>query len=465
MRRKAEWRRGAAPLDKSGLRNVIIVAPEFTPSSYPPALRARFFAQNLREFGWNPIVLTTDSDNYAVTPDPENEKLLDPQLEVVRTGALPLKWTRRLGFTDVSLRTLWHHWRALNAICRARKVDLIFISVPPNFPIVLGRLAHARFGIPYILDYNDPIITDHYANLPRNQRPPKWGLVRRLYGILEPFALRRVDQLVGVADSYMAGLFTKYPWLQGTRATAISFGVEPGDFEYVRAHPQKNSIFNPRDGYFHISHIGAGGPQMANVLRAFFRGVQSLRRSDPELFRKVRMHFVGTTYAANAQGQYQIVPYAREFGLDDLVEEQPQRVPHLQAIQLMLDSNALVIVGSEAPHYTASKIFPCMLAGKPLLAVLHEESHAGKLLRELNAGTAVTFGSVRPVTSIHDEISGGMRELLCAPPDWRPTTAWDKFEPYTARAVTARLAEVFDRSVRSESAAEASRAMRPEFLK
>ena len=51
------------------------------------------------------------------------------------------------------------------------------------------------------------------------------------------------------------------------------------------------------------------------------------------------------------------------------------------------------------------------------------------------------------------------------PPDWRPATAWDKFEPHTARAVTARLAEVFDRSVRSESAAEASRAMRPEFLK
>jgi Glycosyl transferase 4-like domain len=446
------------------LNTVLIVAPEFTPSSYPPALRARFFAQHLRAFGWNPIVLTTDPANYAVPSDPENEKLLAAQLEVVRTGALPLKSTRRLGFTDISLRTLWPHWRALNAICRSRKVDLIFISVPPNFSIVLARLAHARFGIPYILDYNDPIISDHYDDLPRNQRPPKWAVVRRLYGILEPFALRRVDQLVGVADSYMSGLFTNYPWLAGTRASAIPFGVEPGDFEYVRAHPQENSIFNPRDGSFHISHIGAGGPQMANVLRAFFKGVQGLRQSDPELFRRVRMHFVGTTYAANAEGQYQILPYAREFGLDDMVEEQPRRVPHLQAIQLMLDSNALVIVGSEAPHYTASKIFPCILAGKPLLAVVHEESDAGKLLRDLNAGRAVTFASMGPLTSVDSEIGGAMRELLCSPPDWRPATAWEKFEPYTAHAVTARLAEVFDRSVRSESAAEASRGLRPEFV-
>jgi hypothetical protein len=444
-------------LRNSGMKNVLIIAPEFTPSSYPPALRARFFAQHLREFGWNPIVLTTDPHNYEATFDPENEKLLPHDLEVVRTGALPLKWTRKLGFSDISLRTLWHHWRGLNDICCNRKIDLILISVPPNFSIALGRLAFARFGIPYILDYNDPIITDHYSRLPRSERPPKWGIVRKLYGRLEPFALKR-------ADSYMTGLFSRYSWLQGKQATAISFGVEPEDFEYVRANPQENSIFDPRDGCFHISHVGSGGPQMRNVVRAFFRGIQELRQRSPELFKKFRMHFVGTTYAANAEGMYQILPYASEFGLQDIVQEQPRRVPHLQAIQILLDSDALVIVGSEAPHYTASKIFPYILASKPLVAVLHEESHAGKLLQELRAGRALTFGPARPLNSIHGEISAAVRELLTLPPEWRPLTRWENFEPYTARAVTARLAEVFDRTMRSGTRAEAAREMRPELL-
>jgi hypothetical protein len=451
-------------LRNSGMKNVLIIAPEFTPSSYPPALRARFFAQHLREFGWNPIVLTTDPHNYEATFDPENEKLLPHDLEVVRTGALPLKWTRKLGFSDISLRTLWHHWRGLNDICCNRKIDLILISVPPNFSIALGRLAFARFGIPYILDYNDPIITDHYSRLPRSERPPKWGIVRKLYGRLEPFALKRADQIVGVADSYMTGLFSRYSWLQGKQATAISFGVEPEDFEYVRANPQENSIFDPRDGCFHISHVGSGGPQMRNVVRAFFRGIQELRQRSPELFKKFRMHFVGTTYAANAEGMYQILPYASEFGLQDIVQEQPRRVPHLQAIQILLDSDALVIVGSEAPHYTASKIFPYILASKPLVAVLHEESHAGKLLQELRAGRALTFGPARPLNSIHGEISAAVRELLTLPPEWRPLTRWENFEPYTARAVTARLAEVFDRTMRSGTRAEAAREMRPELL-
>lgn len=452
-------------LDKTRLKNVVIVAPDFTPSSYPPALRARFFAQHLPEFGWNPIVLTTEPRNYEGEVDPENAKLLDPRLEVIRTGAFPLKWSRKLGFGDVSLRTLWPHWRALNQICRQRKVDLIFISVPPNSPIVLGRLAYARFGIPYILDYNDPIITDHYSKLPRAQRPPKWAVVRTLFGILEPFALKRVDQIVGVAESYTAGLFSSYPWLQGTKATPIPFGVEPKDFEHVRANPRKNSAFDPKDGYFHISHVGTGGPEMGNVLRAFFKGTQRLRESSPELFQKVRMHFVGTTYAPKAEGMYQILPFARECGLDDIVDERPKRVPHLEAIQILLDSNALVIVGSEARHYTASKIFPYILAEKPLLAVLHEESNAGRLLQELGGGRAVTFGAGRPLTSTVDEIGSAVKEMLGLPEGWRPATQWQKFEPYTARAVTARLAEVFDRSVRSGTTPEPECEIRAELLK
>lgn len=401
-------------MDKTRLKNVVIVAPDFTPSSYPPALRARFFAQHLPEFGWNPIVLTTDPRHYEWTVDPENEKLLDPALEVVRTGALPIQWTRKLGFGDVSLRTLWPHWRALNEICRQRKVDLIFISVPPNFPIVLGRLTRARFGIPYILDYNDPILTDDYSKLPRAKRPPKWPVVRAVFRILEPFALRRVDQIVGVADSYMAGLFSNYPWLRGTKATPIPFGVETKDFEHVRANPLKNSIFNPRDGYFHISHVGAGGPGWENVLRAFFKAIQNLRHSNPELFSKVRIHFVGTTYAPK-EGSYQVLPFAREFGVEDIVEEIPRRVPHLEAVQILLDSDALFVVGSEASHYTGSKIFPYILAAKPLLAVLHEESNAVKLLRELCAGNAVTFGAGRPVMSVVEEIGTAIEEWLRLP--------------------------------------------------
>lgn len=437
----------SAPAKSAATRTVVILAPDFTPSSYPPALRARFFAQHLAEFGWKPIVVTTRPEYYEWTVDPENEKLLDPSLEVIRTSALPIKWSRRLGFGDISLRTFWQHWRAVDRICRQRHVDMVLISVPPNAPIALGRLVNMRHGIPYILDYNDPILTDYYWKLPRARRPPKWALVYTMYRILEPFALKRVNQLIGVDDSYMAGLFKSYKWLTGVKATPVAFGVEPEDFEYVRRHPRRNPLFRPGDGHFHMSYVGRGGPDMIAALRALFKAVQKDRQNAPELYKRLRIHFVGTTYAPKADGQYQILPVARECGVDDIVDERPGRVQHLEAIQILLDSDVLLVVGSEASHYTASKIFPYILAAKPLLAVLHQESSAVQLLQETGAGRAVTFSASQPPLTVVREIEAKLREILTLSPGWHPATDWKKFEPFTARAVTARLAKVLDDAV------------------
>ena len=75
------------------MKRVLIVGADFTPSSHPPALRIRFFIQHLKEFGWEPIILTADPRYYESEIDAENEKLLPPEVEVIRTQALPLRLT------------------------------------------------------------------------------------------------------------------------------------------------------------------------------------------------------------------------------------------------------------------------------------------------------------------------------------------------------------------------------------
>ena len=42
------------------MKRVVMVAPDFSPSSLPPALRVRFFATHLPSFGWEPIILSVD---------------------------------------------------------------------------------------------------------------------------------------------------------------------------------------------------------------------------------------------------------------------------------------------------------------------------------------------------------------------------------------------------------------------
>jgi hypothetical protein len=436
----------ARPASATGRKTVLIVAPDFTPSSYPPALRVRFFAQHLPEFGWDPTIVATEPRFYEWNVDSENEKLLDPNLEVIRTPALPVKWTRKLGIGDLGIRSFCHHWRALSRICRHRPVDLVFIPVPPNYSMLLGRVAHARFGIPYVIDYIDPVVTDYYWKLPRSQRPPKYALANRVARWMEPFALRHVAEIVGVDVSYTADLFGRYPWLKAP-TTGIPYGGEPADFEYLRRHPRSNPLFDNRDGLLHLSYAGRGGPDIIPVLRALFQAVRFGLQSSPQLFGRLRLHFVGTTYASGDAIREQVLPVAREIGVDSVVEEHPGRVPYLTAIQILLDSHALLVLGSDSAHYTASKVFPYILAHRPLLAVFHEESSVVKFLLETQAGDLVTFDNRCPVGEKTEEIATRLREILNLPSGSKPPTRWESFEAYTARVMTSKLANVFDRAI------------------
>src|SRR5260221_1240721 len=150
------------------MKRVVIIASDFVPSSLPPATRVRFFVKHLREFGWEPVVLTVHPKHYEQAVDPENQNLLDPNLEVVHTGAFSVDWTRKIGVGDIGMRSLWQHWRELKRIHQRRPIDLIFIPVPPYVPMVLGRLAWMRLGIPYVIDFIDPWVTDYYRQLPKS---------------------------------------------------------------------------------------------------------------------------------------------------------------------------------------------------------------------------------------------------------------------------------------------------------
>lgn len=431
-----------------------IIGADFVPSSLPPALRIRFFAAHLRDFGWEPIVIATDPRYYENRVDPENVCLLPEELQVIRTAAWPARLTRKFGLGDLGMRSVWYHWQVLKKLCREQPVDLIFLPVPPYVPMVLGRLAHREFGIPYVVDYIDPWGTPYYWTLPRAQRPPKWALAAAMARLLEPFALRRVAHVVGVSKGTTDFVVGKYPWLHASDATEIPYGGEPRDWEYIREHMRANPIFNPSDGLLHMSYVGRGGADMVPALRAVFAAVKKGLQASPEVFGRLRLHFVGTAYGPDGRGQEQVMPVAREAGIDSVVQEHPGRVSYLEAMQVLSDSHALLVVGSEQPHYTASKIFPYILACKPLLAVFHRASSVVSILRETGAGDPVTFSEQDRVSEKSEEIAARLRQLLLLPAGFQPATRWQAFEAYTTRAMTARLAEVFDRVVARQASAE-----------
>ena len=430
----------------ANLKHVAIVGADFVPSSLPPATRIRFFAKHLPDFGWEPIVLTTKPEYYDWSIDTENECLLPESLEVIRTKALASSWTHKVGVGDIGMRSLWHHWRILKQLCRQRRIDLILIPVPPYVPMILGRMAHERFGIPYVIDYIDPWVSEYYWTVPRGQRPPKWPLAYALARLLEPYAVKKVGHITGVSKGTTDSVVRRYRRLKDADATEIPYGAETGDFHYLRRHPRKNVIFDSGDGALHLSSVGACIPAMYPAARALFQAIRLGIKRNPALFCRLQVHFVGTSYASKGGLPQALAAIAREASVEQQVSERRQRVSYLDSLQVMMDSHALILLGSKEPHYTASKVFPYILAKRPLLAIFHEASNVVTTLRQLGCGHVVTFGAQRSAADI-SEICNCLEEILTSPRSQSQVMRQETAEAISTKGMAARLAKALDKAL------------------
>jgi hypothetical protein len=186
---------------------------------------------------------------------------------------------------------------------------------------------------------------------------------------------------------------------------------------------------------------------MTKALRILFTAIRERREREPERINALRLHFIGTDYAPAGRAMKSVEPIAREAGIADLVDERTSRVPYFEALKILTDSDGILLFGSDDPGYTASKLYPCILARKPILAVFHERSSVVEVLRRCNAGRAVTFRTDSTNGDILRDAIQQLDWLLSLPKGYSPDTDWSEFAPYTAREMTRRQCEVFDRCV------------------
>ena len=66
-------------------------------------------------------------------------------------------------------------------------------------------------------------------------------------------------------------------------------------------------------------------------------------------------------------------------------------MPYLQGLRLLADAHFCVMLGSDDPAYSPSKVYPYLMTGRPFVAVLHEASPVLPLLRQSGAGVVATF--------------------------------------------------------------------------
>ncbi len=363
-------------------------------------------------------MVTVDPRDYEGRLDPGLASLVPAELRVVRCRAWPARWTRRIGVGDLGLRAFAGLRRACADLLRRERFDALFITIYPTYPALLGPMLKRRFGVPFVLDYQDPWVGawGETVGAGSNGRPDiKSRLTRALARRLEPRVVRAVDAITTVSGPTCDALRRRYSELGTIACGVIPVGGEPADFDRLRREVRPNPYFDAADGAIHLCYVGTLLPLGFEVLRALLCAVRQLRQRRPALYDRLRLHFFGTSNQTRPDAAPRVLPVARELGVADRVSEIAPRIDYLDALVVQVQATAILMLGSSEAHYTASKLYPALLAGRPILAIHHGESSVVEILRRAASppmARLVTYTDTERAESRVEAIYGELSALI-----------------------------------------------------
>lgn len=443
----------SAPVLRPILKRVLIISPHFPPANAPDMHRVRQSLPYFEKHGWEAVTLAVDAD-YVETQRDEALLATIPQgTEVHRVSALDYRWTRRFGLGNVALRALYPLWREGTRLLKERRFDLVYFSTTAYPVVVLGRLWQRKFGVPFVVDLQDPWRSDHYLELPKEERPPKFWFSYRLDKLLESVAMPPASGMLAVTQGYIDTMRTRYPVMEPVANTVIPFGVHPSDFRTAAEVGSDDVLPARAEGEVRGVYTGVCNSAMRPVLEALFAVLARGRSENPDLFGRVRLHFVGTNYAVGERAHAVVMPLAEAAGVAEVVTERTERVPYLDALKIQLESDFLLLIGTTDGAYTASKLYPYIFARRPILAAFRSSSSVVDIMDSTRAGQPSTFDQSPDEPAFREALYEQWVALLKAG-DHTPDTDWEAFAPYTADAMTRRQVAFFDEVLERSAASK-----------
>jgi len=421
------------------LKCFLIISPHIPPINGADMHRVRQSLWYFKQFGWEPTVISVyEKDIEGMVNEPLLMLSIPNHTQIIKVRALSYKWTRKIGLGALALRSLPFYFFKVNQLLKNNKFEFVYFSTTLFPLLILGRYWKWRFKIPYVIDMQDPWHSTYYQDKPKAERPKKYWFSYNLNRLLEPIAMKECDGLISVSEAYITELRKRYQNLLNIPASVLTFGAFAKDLEI--ANEVHSSDILGEGNHKNIVYVGRGGFDMQPALSLIFSAFKMGLSEQPAIYKRFRFVFVGTSYAPKGQGKKTIEPVADKEGILGYVREYTDRVPYFEGLSLLLQADLLFIPGSDDPAYTASKLYPYILAKKPLLGIFHSKSSAKYILEETNAGKVCTLDT--NIVTIYKELDTLLKSIL--EDKYRNETDWTLFEKYSAKEMTKKQVELFN---------------------
>ncbi len=444
-------------MSNSEKKYVLFITYYFPPAGGPGVQRVLKFLKYLRDFGWTPIALVPKDPEYQARDESLAKEL--PEDLIIRrapifepydlyrkfTGkakgvSLDVNVIKEEGAKRSTSEQIAEFVRAtlfipdarigwlLNAVKEGRQilreypVKAIYSSSPPYTPALVARRLHRLSKIPWIAGFRDPWTGFHNT-------PNRWFLPRSIDRSLERAVFKEANLVEVAWKGIAADALGKYPELPKEKFIHIPNGFDSADFP--ERDIAKRAVL-PKNEKCTITYSGSlYGPR--NPL-SFIKAIESLvehKEIDPS---KMKLRFVGR-FGAEIHEMLDR-PLVRP------MVEKIEYVPHARAVELLLDSDALLLIVDEVPTVAAivpGKVYEYLGAMRPLIAIAPPEGAIGDLLRETGSGETIR----------QSDIEGQARLIKRLYNDWQKSTSSFAMQPemisqYERREATRKLAGLFD---------------------
>lgn len=337
------------------MRKVLIVAEYFPPAGAVGTFRVTKFAKYLREFGWEPVVLTLQQECYAETNWPIDHSLVKDIPAGMSLYRTPL-WKSTL-FNDPGVRWLPPLFFRISSVIREECPTLLYVTGNPFIPLIVAPVVKFFYGLNYIVDLRDP----WKLALPiQTIRGVKTRCIRALNNILEPLVIKHASKIICVSDQMCEEYRKEYSQLSPNNFSVITNGYDPSDFESIPPikFPQFTIVYT---GKFHTG-------ESFRDPTCFFHALKELERRDI----KVRFIHVG-------EKDPEVIRIAVNSGVAESCTFVGQ-CPYREAIGYAKGADLLLLIGGGQKTEQTGKIFDYLGCNRPILALAKKDSGIGDVV-------------------------------------------------------------------------------------
>jgi glycosyltransferase involved in cell wall biosynthesis len=360
------------------------------------------FLRHLPDHGWEPTVLTAESEGPAEIP--AGVRILrTPALAPQRLlqGGRSARITKWLFVPDPYVAWVPTALIAGRRLLAAEGFDAILSSHPRASTHVVAAGLSRMTGLPWAADYRDR----RFANDVRDYATPAHAAATLR---LEACVLRRAAALTAINRPILDDIVARHPWLAG-RSHVLPNG-------YDDAETPEDITLGPGFWFVYTGRLY----KREQALESFLTALAAL----PD---DVKALFVGDAP--------RVQPIAERLGIAHRVRV-AALVPHAQALGYQRAADALLLITGRRSESMSSKVFEYLRSGRPVLAVTAPTTAAADLLAAVGGAVTVEHGA-----DMREPLAALVAAVRAGDP---PVADRSLLARYDMARVTADLAAVLD---------------------